>query len=446
MAPRELFRSRLGFRIYLVGLAQFAVVAAGFYAIVAANRSTVVGPHAGQNRFLAGTISRVLGDPSALTQELERVRDELRVAVTVIDPDGAVLSSTAPPGTPRCFDARHGGPRSGCHVQSLVFPGGRRGRLELLGSARPPPPRPVGIPVIVLVLVVVGVSSWLLGRTLTHPLRRLSASARAFGSGDLRARAALDRRDELGEVSHAFDEMADRVTDLLRAEKELLANVSHELRTPLSRIRVALDLAAEGDATVARESLTDIAGDLDELERLIADILTAARLDLGDGSLPAGIPPLRRVRVELPALLAQAEERFRAAHPDRTLKVDLGEDLPAVSGDAVLLRRVLDNLLENAHKYSKRAEDPIELVARGGTELTIDVIDMGIGIAAADLPRVFRPFFRADKSRTRATGGLGLGLALAKRIVEAHGGSIELESIANEGTRARVRLPIGAPT
>src|SRR5262249_22481855 len=151
--------------------------------------------------------------------------------------------------------------------------------------------------------------------------------ARAFGGGDLRARVGEARRDELGDVARAFDEMADRVTDLLRAEKELLASVSHELRTPLARIRVALDLAAEGDAEEAREALADIAGDLDELERLISDVLTAARLDLGDGSSARGVPPLRREPIDVADLLAHAGSRFRAAHPERTLRVNVAEDL-----------------------------------------------------------------------------------------------------------------------
>jgi signal transduction histidine kinase len=114
-----------------------------------------------------------------------------------------------------------------------------------------------------------------------------------------------------------------------------------------------------------------------------------------------------------------------------------------VDGDPVLLRRVVDNLLENAHKYSPRAEHDVELRATpGGTEVQLEVHDHGIGIAPEDLPHVFRPFFRADRSRARATGGLGLGLALARRIVAAHGGTITIESHVGEGTRAVVHLPL----
>ena len=163
----------------------------------------------------------------------------------------------------------------------------------------------------------------------------------------------MRRRDELGQVAEAFDEMAERITHLLRSQKELLANVSHELRTPLSRIRVALDLANEGDATLARESLADIAEDLNELERLVQDVLTAARLDLATGQTPGATPPLRLERVEAQTLVDKAAARFRSARPEHRLEVHVDGTLPVLEADPVLLRRALDNLLDNAGKYSE---------------------------------------------------------------------------------------------
>ncbi|MDC3960283.1 sensor histidine kinase [Polyangium jinanense] len=448
MALRDVLRTRLALRIYLVGLAQFAVVAAGFIAILELNRPKGF-PHEHQVRFFHAMITREMDNPRELQGVLDLMQTELHATVTVMDPDGAVFATNAPGAPPRCMPPRPGkfleDRPPPCHVKLVRFPDGREGRIEQLAPFRPPPGPPITGPrLVAMVLVVVGISSWLLARTLTRPLRRLSSAARAFGGGDLKARAALPNRDELGDVSRAFDEMAERVTELLRAERELLANVSHELRTPLSRIRMALALVseAEGDVAVAREMLGEIAGDLDELERLISDVLTAARLDLEDVESHAGIPPLRRERVDVHELLTHAASRFRTAHPQRSLRVDVPADLPSVDADPVLLRRVFDNLLENAHKYTDKASEPVELVARAGEDITVEVIDKGIGIAAADLSRVFRPFFRVDKSRTRATGGLGLGLPLAKRIIDAHGGKIELVSAPNEGTRACVRLPI----
>jgi signal transduction histidine kinase len=449
----DLLRSRIALRIYLVGVLQVAIVGAGFLAFVRLNRPTR--PSDADERELVGEIAAALDDPARLREVLERAREELSTAATVTDPDGKVIVSSAPPDAPPCAPPHRpphrmrpppGAPRQPpgpiCRTAAIRFPDGDFGRIELLRLRPPPPPSPFDWPIVAFVLAVIGVSSWLLARSLVGPLRRLSGAARAFGGGDLGARARVDRKDELGEVARAFDEMAERVRDLLQAEKELVANVSHELRTPLARIRVALDLAAEGDAEVARASLADIAGDLEELERLVGDVLTVAKLELGSGDAPRGIPPLRRETVAVPALIDAAVARFRALHPDRPLEVAATDDV-CVDGDPVLLRRVVDNLLDNADKYSKEASDPVELRARREAgQVVVEVADRGIGIAKDDLRNVFVPFFRADRSRTRATGGLGLGLALAKRVVEAHGGGIELTSEVDRGTTVRVRLPL----
>jgi two-component system, OmpR family, sensor kinase len=444
MKLRQLFRSRLAVRIYLTGLAQFAVVAIAFFVLLSANRPPGGGPLRGQARFMAAQFHRDLNDSQRLAEDFAQIQDSFPAQITLLAPDGTVVGSSSgahgeqcPKSNPSFFAEEHG---EVCLTEAVPFPDGRRGTLIYRAPRRPPP---FGFRTLLLILLVVGVSSWLLTRSLTRPLRRLSATARAFGSGDLFARAALPQRDELGDVARAFDEMATRVTELLRAEKELLANISHELRTPLARIRVALDIAAEGDAEVARESLLDITSDLAELERLITDVLTTARLDLAKGPMSAGIPPLKRQPLNPRELLAQAAARFRAAHSERSLQVVAEEPLPLVYGDSMLLRRVIDNLLENAHSYT---EDPSAALVLKGTcnhrVVLLEVIDKGVGISATDLPQVFRPFFRADRSRTRATGGLGLGLALAKRIVEAHGGTIELTSLPQVGTCARVQLPI----
>jgi signal transduction histidine kinase len=297
---------------------------------------------------------------------------------------------------------------------------------------------------VALVLVVVGVSGWLTARGLVGPLARLSRAARAFGAGDLKARAALDRSDELGDVSAAFDEMAEQVTRALRAEKELLANVSHELRTPLQRIQIAIDLAAEGDAATARESLDEIAEDLAELGRIVEEVLAAARLSLRDGGNGAGaLLPIHRAPTDLIALLHKSAARFHALHASRPIHVDVTAALPTILVDAVLVRRAMDNLLDNAHKYTDETDAPIMLSAtREGETIAIEIRDTGIGISADDRARLFEPFFRADRSRARSTGGLGLGLLLAKRIVEAHGGTLTVKSVSRAGTTARIELPV----
>jgi signal transduction histidine kinase len=242
--------------------------------------------------------------------------------------------------------------------------------------------------------------------------------------------------------------MAERITALRRSEKELLANVSHELRTPLARIRLALELVRSGDAARAEGYFADIEDDLGELEELLNGILTTARLDIASGAGGTALPPLRRESIAGRAVIDAARARFAVRHPERKLTGSVETAVPDVSADPVLLRRVLDNLLDNAVKFSDPVE-PIELDGSRGEDpdaLVIRVRDHGIGIGPEDVERVFEPFFRSDRSRTRSTGGVGLGLAVARRIVEAHAGTIVVESSTSEGTCFRVTVPAAEKT
>jgi signal transduction histidine kinase len=427
-------RRSLALRLSLIGLTQMVAVFVGFALL-----STIFEPpkrkmferNAG---YVAARLGDVAGDRPALDRELSRARSALGCSLTVYDERGQVIATTGP------VDAT----TSASSIRMpLALPEGKTGQLLYVPRAHPP--RLSHLLLITgLVLLVVGVSSLLVTRSLTGPLATLSSAARAFGSGQLEVRARLARRDELGEVASAFDEMADRIVAVLRAQKELLANVSHELRTPLSRIRVALDLAAEGDSATARESLGEIAEDLGELERLVADVLMSAQLDLSHGG--AEQLPLRKNPADLRALLDKAAGRLRASYPEYHVDVQCERVVPeTIDADAALLRRAVDNLLENAAKYSEPTKGSI-VVAASTTddEVVVEVRDHGIGISTEDQAHLFTPFFRTDRSRTRSTGGLGLGLALAKRIAEAHGGTLDLESTLGTGTTVRMRIPLQA--
>jgi two-component system, OmpR family, sensor kinase len=244
-------------------------------------------------------------------------------------------------------------------------------------------------------------------------------------------------------LARAHEEREQRVTQLLRAQQELLANVSHELRTPLARIRVALDILDLDAKDDTAPELQRLAADIKELEQLVSSIMMTARLNLEAGQGPASLP-LRRERTAARPVLEAAVARFRERNPKRQLEVGLDEPLPDIDADQVLLRRVIDNLLDNGRKYSE-ADTVLTLRARGERgepeRLVVEVEDWGIGIAPADLEKISRPFFRTDQSRARATGGVGLGLTLSKRIVEAHGGGIEIESERGRGTRVRFWVP-----
>lgn len=311
-------------------------------------------------------------------------------------------------------------------------------------SIVPPPPSDLILGLLVS-LVVQSLMAVLFARTLSLPLKALAQAAERLGSGELNARLNWQRRDEFGAVASAFDEMAERIVQLLRTEQEMLANISHELRSPLARIRVALDIAEEGDPETARQSLQEISTDLESLEKLVDDVLTSTRLSLSSGKIGLKSPPMHVEPLQVGPFLLQTAHHFRMLYPSRTLTVKIPDTLPTLTGDPALLRRVVNNLLDNAHKYSEQSS-PIQLEVRINPPwLELWVIDEGIGIEPDDLSMLTTPFFRTDRSRTRTSGGVGLGLTLARRIVEAHRGTLTFESQAGLGTRVCVALPISAP-
>lgn len=442
MKPKGLIVS-----IYVVALVQLLTAWLGFsisqqYLIEPPGR---VG-RGGWEVFAAQHVAFERNNPEALADTMNWLRVELGLHATLFSPDGKVVASSHDP-VPHPISKQQAlqlpvrdvapgeqpdtylvGIHDGAALVAYVITDRFRFRRSLT--------RQILFGVALLSVVLFG--SLTFARSLVRPLRKLADAARAFGGGKLSARTHIRRPDELGEVAQAFDDMAERITALLQSQQELLANVSHELRTPLARIRVALDLAAEGDELAARDALANITTDWGDLERLVEDVLATTRLDLGASGAGA---PLRIGPVDLPELSKAAAERFSIVYPNEPLRVNVIEPLPFPQGDSALLRRVIDNLLDNAHKYS----EPGQLVElRMQTEpggVRVSVVDQGMGIDPTDLPHIFTPFFRADRSRNRRTGGVGMGLALVRRIVEAHGGSIDVTSQIACGTSMTVHLP-----
>jgi signal transduction histidine kinase len=440
-------------RVYLYGvlllaLAGGAAFLVGRYVITPA----VETPARPSTAWIAWHLLELVERPEQLRTELGDLKRRARVGMTLFDPQGRVIASNSDSPPP---------PLSAAELERLTGTGSqfasgngavalKDGAGALLRYARityPVPDAPLGSAMAQLgaALAVLALLSIPLARSITAPLERLVRQSRALGAGDMSARSGLQSGDEIGDLARAFDDMAERVLSLRRSEKELLANVSHELRTPLARIRMALDLVREGDTARAAGYVADIEADLEELERLLDDVMTAARLDLSRGGSGDALPPLRRKLVSAGELLDAARSRFEKRLPERRLGVELEQGTPHIDADPNLLRRVLDNLLDNAAKFSDLGT-AISLSARRGANgsLVVEVRDRGIGIAEPDQERVFEPFFRADRSRTRATGGVGLGLALSRRIVEAHGGTIVVESELEQGSCFRVTVPAAA--
>lgn len=447
MTLRRLRQPRLFWRLYLAGLALLALVAVANMIIgTLTERSPLVRGTARLTRYAATHIADHRDNPGRIEEELRQMADAFRVDMAFRLDDGQVVASVGEP--PPLLESERasldGGLRTYTEddrpIWAMRVPGSPPGYLLVAAAPRSVPVERAAA-FISAWLIVLALAAFPLARAMARPMERLTDVARKLGAGDLSARAGLQRGDEVGELSSAFDEMAGRLQGLVRSERQLLADVSHELRTPLSRIRVALDLAAEGDVTRARRYLEEIRIDLTELDQLLGDVLTAARLDQAGGR---GEVPLRLQQVPAGEILDRAAARFRTSHPGRTLAVKLDGALPALVADPAMLRRVIDNLLDNAAKYSE-APAPVELAAHGdGASLRVSIRDEGIGVDPQDVPRLFTPFFRTDRSRARGTGGVGLGLALAKRIVEAHGGTIEVESRPGLGTTVRFHVPADA--
>jgi signal transduction histidine kinase len=447
-------KHRLLTRIYLHGILLLALAAGASFLVGSLLLKPAIDvPTRPSTAWIAWHLDSLIDEPGRLHHELEDLRLRGHIEMSFFTKEGRLIASNSAEPPPPLSD----GELAELERRPTQFGDGAGtvGLRDATGAfvryARiqyPAPVLPLGIAAAQLMaaLLVIAIASMPLARSISAPVERLAALTRAFGRGDLSARAQSQRGDEIGDLGRAFDEMADRIVKLRHSEKELLANVSHELRTPLARIRLALELAREGDTARAKSYLEDIEEDLGELEPLLDDIMTTARLDLARGEGKNAAPPLRRQQVASLELLEAARTRFERRFPERTLSCRFADALPVIEADPSLLRRVLDNLLDNAAKFSE-ANDVIELegfATRSPAALEIRVRDHGIGIPAEDVEHVFEPFFRTDRSRSRATGGVGLGLTVVKRIVVAHGGSVRVESSKAQGTCFHVSVPAGA--
>src|SRR5262245_6401408 len=277
--------------------------------------------------------------------------------------------------------------------------------------------------------------SWLLSRRILEPVDALTAAARRLGRGDLSSRVRVASQDEIGELSRAFNAMAE---DLARQEslrRSLMSDVAHELRTPLTNLRCQIEAVEDGLLAATPETVRSLRDEVLLLSRLVDDLQTVAVAEAGRLSL-------ERAPVALRDLVDGAIESVRAVASERGITVESWlPDLPAVNADATRIGQVLRNLLTNAVAATPHG-GRIEIAARAEDGMVaVSVRDSGNGIAAEHLPHVFERFYRADPSRARATGGAGLGLAIVKGIVEAHGGSVAAASEPGRGATLRFTLP-----
>jgi two-component system sensor histidine kinase CpxA len=272
-----------------------------------------------------------------------------------------------------------------------------------------------------------------LALNLTSPLRALQKAVERFGRGDLSARVNSNRRDELGQLARTFDRMAGRIETLLAAERRLLLDISHELRSPLARLGVAVELARSGDDLDA--NLNRIQKESDRLNALVGQLLQVTRAE-GDPN------SLRRDPVRLDQLVQQLVDDSRIEASARGCELQFEPREPVtVAGDPELLRRAVENVLRNAIRYSPPQSSVEVSLARNNGKAVVDVRDHGPGVPDEALPRLFDAFYRVEPDRDRASGGIGLGLSIARRAIELHKGSIKARN-AKPGLLVELELPV----
>jgi heavy metal sensor kinase len=294
----------------------------------------------------------------------------------------------------------------------------------------------------IAIALAAGVGYWLTGMAL-QPIKEATATALAITrTGNLKRRVPIRRQqmDEIGDLISTFNEMLDRLEELFGKQRRFTGDISHELRSPLTTILGNLSLlrrAKNLPEEEQREMLDEMYSEAERMHRLISDLLLLSQADSGLA--------INRAPVELDTLLLESYRMAKRRAGDR-LDIHLThEDQAVVMGDADRLRQVLDNLINNAIRYTPEGGCiELSLHCLGG-EAVITIADTGQGIAPEDLPHIFDRFYRADKARTRAAGGTGLGLSIVKWIVDAHNGRIEVESTPGEGSVFHIYLPVAAP-
>ena len=273
--------------------------------------------------------------------------------------------------------------------------------------------------------------AWLLAGTLARPLQRLAEAARRVEAGDLEARATPEGSTEHREVAHAFNDMTDRLGQVLEAQRQFVANASHQLRTPLTGLRLRLESASLKAGPELASELEAAEREVERLARLLSALLMLAR---------EGDRPTARVTVSLPDSVERAAERWaeRAAQSDHELVADCRADAYARASDEDLAI-VLDNLIENALKYSPGAGTVTVECGRVGSDVYIAVLDEGPGLKPGEEEHVFERFARGSSGSS--TPGTGLGLAIVATLARRWGGTARIMNRPEGGARAEVRLP-----
>jgi two-component system sensor histidine kinase CpxA len=295
------------------------------------------------------------------------------------------------------------------------------------------------IPQILAVILTAGLVCYGLARYISSPIGKLRRATQKLAEGDLQTRVAPEvgnRHDELASLARDFDDMAERIENLLDSQKRLTQDISHELRSPLARMNVALELAKQKSVNDATAPILErIENESNRLNEMIGRLLMLSKLE-------SGAQDFDKRNINLTKLVESvaADADFEAQAKGKSVKI-LENHNCRVFGNENLLRSAVENVLRNAVRYTKEGTAVEVSLSNGKGNAEIRVRDFGEGVPEAELENLFRPFYRVGEARERKTGGIGLGLAIAERAVHAHKGTIKARNTEN-GLSVLIKLPV----
>jgi signal transduction histidine kinase len=288
-----------------------------------------------------------------------------------------------------------------------------------------------------IAIAVALILTFILSRRILSPVKALTRAAQKLGKGDFSQRVDVDDKGEVGELAESFNTMAGDLERNEQLRRNMVADIAHELRTPLSNLNGYLEAIRDGVVQPDPAIIRSLSEEGTTLSRLVDDLQELSLADAGELKLtcqPADISTLIEETV--------AAVRAKADAKRITLSASSPRGLPSANIDVYRIRQVINNLLENAIAHTDPEGSITVMARRQANDIIISVADNGEGISAGDLPKIFERFYRADKSRARSTGGSGLGLTIARRLVEAHGGRIWAESQPGQGSTFSLSLPV----
>ena len=293
------------------------------------------------------------------------------------------------------------------------------------------------LPLIVWILIaalIIGLVSYMLAVVLSRRIKQLRSAAQVIAGGNLSARVTIAGGDEISALAGDFNLMAQRISEMMASQQQLVSDVSHELRSPLARLRIALELAERAEDPAL--ALTRVEKEADELERLVTDLLSLARIESGQSIMERKAVPVRELLNNI-----VADANFEGELHHRSVVLEPCEEV-VVMGDPVLLHAAIENVVRNALSYTPNDSRVAIRLKQAEGKLMIIIDDQGPGVPEDALARLFEPFSRITEARDRNSGGYGLGLAITGRTLIAHGGLAIAENRTDGGLRVILTMPV----